>query len=237
MPNDRSVEDGRPLPAPPWTQLPRARRRATSRPPLDRDRVVAAALEIIDAEGVDALSIRRLAAALGTSPMAVYWHVQDKAALLDLVGEAVLDTIDVPAIDGDWQEQLRTVHRAMLDTVLRHPNAAELLIGRARYGRAGIALFERLLTILLGVGLDPKAAFDAYQSLYLFLLGYIATISRTPAFVAAQRDGIAYLRSLDAALLPAIGAVAPVIGERVPRDQFEVGLDVVIAGIAARLVE
>ncbi len=124
----------------------------------------------------------------------------------------------------------------MLDAVVRHPNTADLMIGRARYGTAGITLFERLLSILLEAGLSPAAAFDAYQSLYLFLLGYIATTSRTPAFVEAQREGVLYLRSLDPEAFPSIGVVAPFVGARVPTEQFETGLDVVIEGIATRLV-
>lgn len=235
MPNDRPGRDERTMPPPPWIRPLRERRHRAPRAPLDRGRIVEAALRVVDAEGTDALSIRRLATELGTAPMSVYWHVQDKAELLDLVGEAVLETVEVPPAGGDWREQLRAVHRAMLDAVARHPNTPDLMIGRARYGRAGIALFERLLAILLEAGLSPAAAFDAYQSLYLFLLGYIATTSRTPAFVEAQRQGVGYLRSLDPAVFPSIGVVAPVIGARSPADQFEIGLDVVIEGIAARL--
>jgi AcrR family transcriptional regulator len=239
MPKDTATENDRGVrrpPPPPWARPLRTGRRRAPRAPLDRGRIVEAALRIVDADGVDALSIRRLSTDLGTAPMSIYWHVRDKAELLDLVGESVLEGIDVPTTVGDWREDLRAVHRAMLDAVLRHPNTADLMIGRARYGAAGIALFERLLSILLGAGLEPEAAFDAYQSLYLFLLGYIATASRTPAFVEGQRQGVLYLRSLDPAAFPSIGAVAPVVGARVPRAQFEVGLDVVIEGIAARLL-
>jgi TetR/AcrR family tetracycline transcriptional repressor len=234
MPNDTAIEDQR-LPSPPWVRPLHEGPRRAPRAALDRERIVDAALRVVDGDGVEALSIRRLAAELGTSPMAVYWHVRDKAELLDLVGEAVLETIELPPPEGDWREQLRAMHRAMLTAVLRHPNTADLMIGRARYGRAGIAMFERLLSILLGAGLSPAAAFDAYQSLYLFLLGYIATASRTAAFVDVQRQGVGYLRSLDPAACPAIAAVAPVIGERAPAEAFEIGLDVVIEGIAARL--
>jgi AcrR family transcriptional regulator len=236
MPDDRTPADERLPPPPPWVRpLHEAKRRAP-RSPLDRARIVDAALKIVDEEGVDGLSIRRLATELGSAPMSVYWHVRDKAELLDLVGEAVLESIEVPAPAGDWRTQLRAVHHAMLDAVVRHPNTADLMIGRARYGRAGITLFERLLSILLGAGLSPAAAFDAYQSLYLFLLGYIATTSRTPAFVEAQREGVLYLRSLDPEAFRSIGVVAPFVGARVPAEQFETGLDVVIEGIAARLL-
>lgn len=231
---DSASAERRP-PLPPWAERPARRRRRAPGHALDRERIVAAGLRIVDAEGVEGLSLRRLAIELGAAPMSVYWHVRDKAELLDLIGEAVLDTIVIPEADGDWREQLRAVHRAMIDAFLRHPNTAELMIGRARYGPAGITLFERLLSILHEAGFGPAEAFDAYQSLYLFLLGYMATANRAPEFREAQFQGVLYLRSLDPELFPAISRVAPVIGARSPAEQFEIGLDVVIEGIAARL--
>jgi hypothetical protein len=123
----------------------------------------------------------------------------------------------------------------MLEPILAHPNAVELMVGRARFGAAGITLFERILEILRGAGLGPVAAFDAYQSLYLFQLGFTATARRSLEFRAAQAEGAAYLRSLDPAAFPAIAEVAPVIGARPLAEQYEVGLAVVIEGIRAAL--
>jgi AcrR family transcriptional regulator len=194
---------------------------------------VAAALAIVDAGGADALSIRRLAQSIGVTPMAVYWHVRNKAELLDLVGQAVLDTMVLPRPTGDWREDLRALHRAMLEGFLAHPGTADLMVGRARYGASGIRMFERFLDILLSAGLPPAAAFDAYQTLYQWLLGYIAAARRSPAFRAAQLEGLGYLRSLDPADFPSIASVAPEIGRRPPIEAFEVGLDIVIEGIAA----
>lgn len=236
MPDDTPTSGERRAPPPPWAVRPRRRARRTGREPLDRGRIVEAALRIVDGEGASALSIRRLAVDLGVTPMAVYWHVRDKAELLDLVGEAVIETMVLPPPVDDWREDLRAVHRAMLEGVLRHPETMDLMIGRARYGAAGIAMFERVLGTLARAGLPPAVAFDAYQSLYLFLLGFTATARRSDEFREAQRAGVGYLRSLDPVDFPAIAAVAPVIGQRSPAEAFEIGLDVVIEGIAARLV-
>lgn len=222
------------LPAPPWAG--RARRRSGRRTvALDRERIVAEALRIVDAGGVDALSFRRLADALDVTPMALYWHVADKAELLELVGHAVLAEIEVPAPAGDWRDQLRDIHRAMLTGFLRHANTTEILVGRARFGPGGLALFERILVILLERGFSPEAAFDAYQSLYLFTLGFMATANRSPEFSDVQRQGLLYMSTLPPQRFPAIRAVAPVIGKRPLEEQFEIALDVVIEGIAARL--
>lgn len=223
------------LPVPPWAG-PQARRpRRSARPSLDRDQIVVAALRIVDAEGVEALSLRRLAETVGVTAMSLYWHVRDKAELLELVGQAVLAEVEIPPIRGDWRDQLRDVHRALLAGVLRHPNTVDVLIGRARYGAGGLALFERILGSLLAAGFTPEAAFDAYQSLYLFTLGFMATSSRSPEFREVQRQGVMYMLSLPADQFPSIRAVAPVIGRRPLEAQFEMGLDILIAGIAARV--
>ena len=223
------------MPTPPWrTEVHRRARRGPA-PQLDRDRIVARALEIVDAEGVAALSLRRLADDLGVTPMALYWHVADKADLLELVGHRVLEEIAIPERAGAWTDQLRDIHRAMFTSFLRHRNAAEVVAGRARFGPDGLAAFERILAILLEAGFTPEAAFDAYQSLYLFTLGFLATSTRTPEFIAVQRQGAEYMLTLPVVRFPSIRTVTPVIGRRPLEEQLEIGLDVVIEGIAARL--
>ena len=227
--------DGDQLPQPAWRSASRARGRSAPRPGLDRDRIVAAAVAIVDAEGGGSLSLRRLADDLGVTPMSLYWHVADKAELLELVGHAILAEIELPEPRGTWTEQLRDVHRAMFTVLLQHRNAADIVAGRARFGPAGLAVFERILEILLGAGLTPEAAFDAYMTLYQFFLGFVTTVNRDPAFLEGQRQGWAYMLTLPEDRFPAIRTVTPVIGRRPPDEMLELGLDAVIAGIAARL--
>lgn len=191
-----------------------------------------AALRIVDDEGVDGLSLRRLADALGVTPMSIYWHVRDKAELLELVGQAVLAEVEIPPASGDWRQQLTDLHRAMLVVLLRHPNALDVLIGRARYGAAGVTMFERLLAILLEAGLSPEAAFDAYMTLYEYLLGFAAVANRTPEFREMQQQGVLYLLSLPTERFPSIARVAPTIGRHALEEQFEIGLAALIEGIA-----
>jgi AcrR family transcriptional regulator len=232
---DRAPAEDPDIPLPPWSIEPGRRSRRYARPALDRQRIVDEALAMVDAGGLEALTIRGVAARLGVAPMSIYWHVRDKAHLCDLVGEAVLSSIVIPPRRADWREDLRAVHRALRVAADRHPNATELMVGRARYGRAGLGLFERILEPLLEAGFTSETAFAAYDALYLFLLGYVATATRTPDFVAAQREGLAYLLTLPDAAFPAIHEVAPVIPSRSPSQRFETGLDVVLDGIAALL--
>ena len=223
------------VPLPPWRTARRTGTRTGARPALDREGIVAAALAIVDAEGAPALSLRRLADDLGVTPMSLYWHVADKAELLELVGDAILAEVQVPARVGPWTGQLRDVHRAMFAVLLRHRNAADIVAGRARFGPAGLALFERILEILLDAGLDDVAAFDAYTAIYQFFLGFVTSSNRDPAFVAGQREGWAYMLTLREDQFPAIRRVTPVIGHRPPDEVLELGLDILIAGVVARL--
>ena len=125
---------------PPWSSTRPPRRTRAARPPLDRRQIATAGLRIVDEEGADALLLRRLAEELGVAPMSIYWHVKDKAELLEVIGHQVFAEIEIPIARGDWRDQLRDVHRAMLAGVLRHPNTTDILIGRAPMARRPGAL-------------------------------------------------------------------------------------------------
>ena len=203
------------VPAPPWRQQIQRRAHRGPRLALDRARIVATALQIVDAEGIPALSLRRLADEFGVTPMSLYWHVTDKAELLELVGQAVLAEIVLPQRRGTWTDQLRDVHRSMLAVFLRHPNTTEILIGRARYGAAAWPRSNASSPSCSERASRREAAFDAYQSLYLFTLGFMATSSRSPEFVAIQREGVQYMASLPIEQFPSIRTVTPAIGRRI----------------------
>src|SRR5262245_45334246 len=105
-------EDRALVPEPPWRK---STRRAARRQPLSREAIVEAALRVLDAEGVDALTMRRVATELGTGAGALYWHVASKEELLILLIDQVAGELDLPEPDPDrWQEQLKEVGREML---------------------------------------------------------------------------------------------------------------------------
>jgi AcrR family transcriptional regulator len=97
---------------------------------ITRELVLATALEIIDRDGAEALSMRRLAAALDRDPMILYRHAAGKAALLDGVVEAVLAQLRVDPADPDWAAQLRAVARGYRALALAHPHVVPLLVTR-----------------------------------------------------------------------------------------------------------
>src|SRR6476661_2403506 len=100
------------------------------RVPLTRQRVLAAALRLVDTEGLDALTRRRLARELGRDAMTLYRYAPDQAALLDGIVELVLDELELPDDDQDWQTQLRRSADNFRRVALAHPNVVNLIMTR-----------------------------------------------------------------------------------------------------------
>lgn len=110
-----------------------------NRPPLTRDAVVSAAVEVIDADGLQACTMRSVATRLGVEPMSLYWHVANKDDLLDGVIAKVLETISVPPAEGaidpsDWRGQLTEFATAFRRIVLTHPHVGMLMAQRPATG-------------------------------------------------------------------------------------------------------
>jgi len=139
---------------------PRRRRREGPATPLSRERIVAAALALVDREGAGALSMRRLGAALGVDPMAVYHHLPSKEALLDAIVEAVMAEIDLSrdrAADPPV-ERIMVAARAYRDVLLAHGNALPILLSRGPATPVAMRPVELLLGILRSAGLPPGLA-------------------------------------------------------------------------------
>src|ERR1700735_5268385 len=146
---------------------------------ITRDLVLATALQIIDADGADALSMRRLARALDRDPMILYRDAPNKAALLDGVAEAVLAQLKVDATDPDWAAQLRAVARDYRALALAHPNVVPLLVTRplatplALRPRGTLRPLEDLLAVLTRAGFSGPDALHIYRAFFGFLNGHV----------------------------------------------------------------
>lgn len=162
---------------------------------LNRDYLVTQALELVDAEGLDALSMRRLAARIGVDPMAAYRHLPNKEALLDGVVEAVVSGIDLSVPDGPWDERLRQAHLRLWQGLLVHPQALPLLARRTWVTGSSLAVVEQGVGLLREAGVPPTEAVIMANSSTLFLISL--AIAATAASDTAQRD-----RGLLAALDP-----------------------------------
>ena len=146
----------------------------SERPRLNRDAVLRAAQTIIDERGLEACTMRAVAAELGVEAMSLYWHVPNKEALLDGVIELMIAEMDVPyAGDGDWTDALRTAARTFRRVVLRHRNALPLLASRPLPAYAAASrMAEDAIVTLEGVGFDRPTAIQAARIVSRYVMGF-----------------------------------------------------------------
>ena len=146
---------------------------------VSRSRILQSALRIIDRDGVDGLSMRRLSDAVGRDPTVLYRHIPNKAALLDAVAEIVLGQLRVDTADPDWEAQLRTVAHDFRRLALSHPNVVPLLVTRPLATPLGrrppgmLRPLEDVLALLTSVGFRGVDALHIYRVLFGYLYGHI----------------------------------------------------------------
>ncbi len=138
---------------------------------LTPERVVEAALEDADAGGIEAVSLRRLAATLGVTPMAIYRHVRNKSHLLDLMAERLLEQIDVAADEmTTWQDRLRRLLGSYQSVAAAHP-AAPFLLSRPFVSPVEPCVTEALLAIFHDAGFDARLSARLLQVISGMVLG------------------------------------------------------------------
>jgi AcrR family transcriptional regulator len=140
--------------------------------PLTRERVLQAALALVDREGLDALSMRRLAKQLGVEAMSLYNHVQNKADVVAGVLDLVAAEVDSPSAGLDWRTELRERALATYEMFVRRPWAARVWMSTARLNPDHFAHADALLRLLREAGLPPDAVYRAYHVLEGYTLGY-----------------------------------------------------------------
>ncbi|MGH3585522.1 MAG: TetR/AcrR family transcriptional regulator C-terminal domain-containing protein [Pseudonocardia sp.] len=221
------------------------------RRPLTRREVVAAALELVDAEGVDTLTMRKLADRIGVYPTAVYWHAGNKASLLAAVAELVLSGVELPPVqDGPpWEEWLRSMARAARAALHAHPNITPVLASQLQVTTSSFPLAESVLAVLHGAGFTGERLTGAFNTVIGFVFGWIfGELTAEPSEAAENwTSGFEHqLRAVDPQAAPTLAANLPVLanqafmlrwesGRRRPMDaSFELALDVLVAGLAAQ---
>ena len=209
-----------------------------SRAPLTRERIVAAALAIVDEQGPEALSMRRLGAVLGVEAMSLYKHVEGKEAILDGIRALLIEDFAarLPAGPvGDWREDLAAFARAYRAVGRDHPRAFPLLAqgpGRAYVVGAGVA--EETIARLRAAGLDRASAIFAQRTIVRFVLG--ASLIDRAADVAPAPVAEEELAAL-AQERPLVGELMRSMDDPATDDAlFEFGLELLLDGIAARFV-
>ena len=205
---------------------------------LSREAIVERALAIADAEGLEAVTIRRVALEFGVTPMALYWHVQNKDELLAGIGDRVLDSVRVPDPTGDWPTDLRTALVELVTAMRPHPQLAELVAERMLQHPHGRDLTEIALRTLSDAGFAPAPA--SYLAM-LALRTAIALVTGDQVddsgMTAEQREEqqrhkTAMIRSLPPRQYPALVAHAEAMTYCSDVDLFfDLGIDHYIAGV------
>ena len=184
----------------------------TARQRLSRDAVVDAALAIAQQDGLDALSLRRLAKELGVTPMALYWHFADKEALEAALGERLFASVVLPAPERSWRQELHAALGALAEALEANAAVARLALPTVLRSEPGLAVAERVLSILRRSGLDDRLAAETGAQL---LAGLVSLVDAMPGNDLAHDDRQAQLRGkraafalLDPAEYPTVLALA-----------------------------
>jgi AcrR family transcriptional regulator len=199
--------------------------------------VVEAALRVVDAEGVDALTMRRLADELEVGVMTLYGYVRSKEELLDALVERVLGDIEVAPVDGgDWKQHAAAQCHAFRRSLLEHPGVAHIFLLQAVSSPSAFRASERLLTVLRDAGFDDRRAVAAYTALLTYTLGsslWEIPRSSTRDRTAAEAQRLARLRALPPGEFPSTTKLAAHLVSRADEELFAYGLDRMLAGIQA----
>jgi|SRR5215472_3132222 len=208
--------------------------RADHRVPLTKDRVVRAAVSLVDEGGTGALSMRRLGQALGVEAMSLYNHVASKDDLLDGIADHVLSEIDLPAAGGDWEAAIWRCAVSAHDILAAHPWACTLIMSIPRPLPSRLRYMDSVLRCLREAGFSPAAAYHGYHALDSHILGFTMweaghaikpeEIADLVAFLPRlSQEGYAYLAEHAAQHLAGI--------DHEEEGEFEFGLRLIVDGL------
>src|SRR6478735_561103 len=205
---------------------------SSKREALSRERILQAALAIVDRAGLDAISMRRLGEELGVEAMSLYHHVPNKAAVLDGIFETVLMELPAPTRSPLWQSALRSRARALRSVLRTHPNALPIFATRPAVTPGSLIHVEFVLEILRNAGLSVDDALSALQVLSAFVIGH-ALNSYAPAY--ADVEARPAYDQLDEQRFPRVREAAQKLLTHDVEKEFELGLDVMLAGLEQHL--
>jgi AcrR family transcriptional regulator len=202
---------------------------------LSLDRIFVATVAILEDEGLEAVTMRRIADHLGTGPASLYRHVSGRDELLVLLTDRLLATevsVDEEAVD--WRTGCERIAKSFRERLLRSPALAVLAAQGQMLGPNSLLGRERVLCWLIDQEFSASLAVHTYLLLTRFVIGSLSTYDRSSKQDPGERDELVLLfKELDPAEFPTLVAVANQIGGQRPEDEFELGLTALLDGIAA----
>lgn len=207
---------------------------------LQPDLVVASALRIVDEQGLEALTVRKVADAFGVTPMALYWHFSNKEALLDAVGDAVVSGLQAPDSDLDLERYLGEAMTSLVGVMRAHPHAAPLVPHRILLTEAGRELTEVTLDKLALAGFEvEKAAVVAHYALMTAMTLVTGEPGAETDVKPADREQalaakLALLDSLPGDRYPRLRAAAPAMVQCGDSDEYyDTAIEIFVSGVMA----
>lgn len=202
---------------------------------LTREGVAAAALELLDRDGFDALSMRRLADELGVGTMTLYGYFANKSELLDAVMDAALTDGPPPESDGEWREQIRGMLLRARESLVRHPGLVQIRVRQPVLRPEALRFAERGLEILERAGFETQEAAYAFRLVFTYSFGF-AAFSPADAVEADRAAARSALGSLPADEYPRLtAAVDEAAAAMGGEEAFNYGLERILDGLEARL--
>jgi len=206
---------------------------------LSKDRIVAAAIEILDGDGERALTFRALAARLATGSGAIYWHVADKNDLLAAATDEIIGRVMTGVVGGAKpRETIRAIALGVFDAIDAHPWVGAQL-HREPWRSAMLQICESIGGRLQALGVPERALFDAASALVNYILGVAGQNAANARLLPRDTDRSDFLAAvaarwtqLDPAEYPFVRQAATQLREHDDREQFLAGIDLIMAGIA-----
>ena len=211
-------------------------RQVASEVGLSKQRVVVEAVRLADREGVEGLSMRRLAGALGAGAMSLYHYVAGKEELLDAMIDVVFEEIELPPEGTDWQSAMRRRSVSAREVLGRHPWAIGLMESRTSPGPSHLHHREAVTACLRKAGFSVAMATHAHWLLDGYVYGYALQAASLPFDTADEFQAMAddvFLPQLPPDEFPYLNesAAALVAAGYDPAEEFDFGLDLVLAGL------
>ncbi|NUW44087.1 TetR/AcrR family transcriptional regulator C-terminal domain-containing protein [Nonomuraea rhodomycinica] len=234
------------VPLPPWRK---ARKPSQPRPQLSRELIVETGLRVLDAEGLDALSMRRVAQELGTGPASLYAHVSAKEELLELIYDRVLGEVRLPEYDPSrWLTLLRQCALELHRVIVGHADVARAALASIPTGPNAIRLSEYMFGLLIDAGMPPRDASLAFDRIVLYVcadafegslhyprmkaLGHTKLNEYFHMYVAQIEE---YFSSLPSDRFPHLSRHARALVADGGEARFRYGLDLLFDGLVARM--
>lgn len=202
---------------------------------LSRAAIVASAIEMIEEEGVESLSIRKLARRCGAAPMSLYRHIATKQELLRAVADVYLAEVQYPATDElSWDESIKRVILALDEGFESHPRLAEIMSVQPVDAAAVLAAMELCASALRRGGLGDDEVVSGLAVLTAYATGYVQRRAERRRDAAIQEERLRRIQHLDEAEFPTLTSLGDALTTLDTREYFEAGLDILIDALRRR---